>query len=50
MLNVNELKIISRECKFSNWLKVDVVKAILPNNKEVSRDIVIKGDAVAIVS
>lgn len=47
---MNELKIISRECKFSNWLKVDVVKAILPNNKEVSRDIVIKGDAVAIVA
>lgn len=47
---MNKLRIISRERKFSNWLKVDVIKAVLPNNQEVSRDIVIKGDAVSIVA
>lgn len=47
---MEKIKIISKECKFSNWLKVYVEKVLLPNNKEVERDIVVKGDAVGIVA
>ena len=47
---MDKIKIVSKECKFSNWLKVYIEKAILPNNKEIERDIVVKGDAVGIVA
>ena len=47
---MDKIKIISKECKFSNWLNVYVEKVLLPNNKEVERDIIEKGDAVGIVA
>lgn len=47
---MEKIKIVSKECKFSNWLKVYVEKVLLPNNEEVERDIVVKGDAVGIVA
>jgi ADP-ribose pyrophosphatase len=47
---MEKIKIISKERKYSDWLKLDVVKALLPNNQEVEREIIIKGDAVAIVA
>ena len=47
---MDKIKIISKDCKFSNWLKVYIEKALLPNDKEVERDIVVKGDAVGIIA